>query len=755
MLFSPSIKQVLLLQGPMGPFFHRLAAELTQQGKQVTKINFNAGDWYYYREGLAYRDGLDAWPSYLERLIQERSIDAVVLFGDGRPYHRAAVAVAHKLGRQVLVFEEGYMRPDWITFERDGVNANSHVPRDPHFYRRLADGTREPGKSVPVGKSFRYGGWYSTVYSIALTLGALLYPRYTHHRPLNAVAEAFYWVRSGVRKLVYRFRERFVLERLVALHSGKYFLVALQVHCDYQLAHSGFATVEQFIEHVVASFAAHAPADHVLVIKHHPMDRPYREYGALMKSLAARHGLGERLVYIHDLHLPTLLRHASGSVMINSTVGLQSIQYGKPVKLLGKAVYDMPGLTYQGTLEDFWKRPGTVDDDLYRRFRAYLMRTNQLNGSFYKRLEGVATQTGVRWLSVLLATLLFAFGASRALAEVAPSELRADTSCGRDSEDCNPCVSDVPAQVASMFSDRVLSVAHDYSFRWSEALPPADVRPDDALVGGFTGYHVQGFARTNSDRVPFVASHSFHPHGSLYVVARDGAQLRVQAIQPLVVPHPSGVSVIGRYAMVADGEVVHLFDVERAHAVQSIRLVPHGLRTRRAGGGLGMAKLVNGHHLMIVSTPGSRNPGPRHVLFFELRKPLASRSQGMRALGSFPYAQPAGWEPDYAFSENLSVITECGSGSIYTLHASGDDRLRGHGYFRLSRVQAGSAGPELVPLARYRMPQRQRNCHPRSAASWFARADHKLELYCSERAAVRGLGLIDRESLRFKRRFVR
>ncbi len=402
MLSSPSIKHVLLLQGPMGPFFRRLAAELEQQGKQVTKINFNAGDWFYYREGIAYREGLEAWPSYLERLLEERSIDTIVLFGDGRPYHRAAIATAHKLARQVLVFEEGYVRPDWITFERDGVNANSHVPRDPNFYRELAEDTLEPGRATPVGTSFRYAGWYSTVYSIAITLGAFFYPRYTHHRPLHAVAEAFYWVRGGVRKLLYGVRERGVLTRLVARQSGKYFLVALQVHCDYQLAHSGFATVELFIEHVVASFASHAGTDQVLVIKHHPMDRPYREYGALMKSLAARHGLGERLVYIHDLHLPTLLRHARGSVMINSTVGLQSIQYGKPIKLLGKAVYDMQGLTYQGTLEEFWQHPGAVDDDLYRRFRAYLMRTNQLNGSFYKRLPTVATQTGVGWLSVLL-----------------------------------------------------------------------------------------------------------------------------------------------------------------------------------------------------------------------------------------------------------------------------------------------------------------------------------------------------------------
>jgi capsule polysaccharide modification protein KpsS len=161
--------------------------------------------------------------------------------------------------------------------------------------------------------------------------------------------------------------------------------------------HSRFTSVEEFIEEVVRSFAEHADPDHTLVLKHHPMDRAYKDYAGLIDSLAARHGLRDRVIYLHDQHLPTLLRHALGAVMINSTVGLQAISYGTPVKVLGDAIYDMPGLTHQGTLAHFWRAPGAVDEELYRGFRSYLLYTNQANGSFAQRLENVPEGAGIRW----------------------------------------------------------------------------------------------------------------------------------------------------------------------------------------------------------------------------------------------------------------------------------------------------------------------------------------------------------------------
>jgi len=75
------------------------------------------------------------WPQFLDRLIVDRAVSDVILFGDCRPLHRAAIRVAQSRGLRVYVVEEGYFRPDWITLEEGGVNGYSSLPRDPAWFR--------------------------------------------------------------------------------------------------------------------------------------------------------------------------------------------------------------------------------------------------------------------------------------------------------------------------------------------------------------------------------------------------------------------------------------------------------------------------------------------------------------------------------------------------------------------------------------------------------------------------------------------
>ncbi len=391
------IRHALLLQGPMGPFSRRFADDLRAAEISVTKVNLNAGDALFFRgpEAIAYRGTRGAFADFVRDLIAQRGIDGLIVFGDGRPYHRAAIEVARELSLPVLVLEEGYLRPNHVTVEREGVNGFSRLPRDPEAYRPFAD--VDTGPVTPAGRSFRYAGWYATLYAIALTFGRIAYPHYRHHRPLNAFVEAYRWVLSGARKLWYAHWERDVIETLLSSHDGRYFVLALQVHCDFQLEHSRFTSVDAFIEETVASFAAHAPRDQKLVVKHHPLDRAYRDYSRLIARLRREHGLEDRLVYVHDLHLPTLLKHCRGTVMINSTVGLQALEYGTPTKILGTAIYDLPGMTDQASLEQFWKHPKGPDPVLVRGFCNYLLLENQVNGNFYLPLEGTERGAGLIW----------------------------------------------------------------------------------------------------------------------------------------------------------------------------------------------------------------------------------------------------------------------------------------------------------------------------------------------------------------------
>jgi capsular polysaccharide export protein len=124
----------------------------------------------------------------------------------------------------------------------------------------------------------------------------------------------------------------------------------------------------------------------MLVIKHHPLDRGYHDYATLLAQLARVHGLKDRLIYIHDQHLPSLFDHMLGAVVINSTVGFSAVSHGAPVKTCGLAIYDIPGLTFQGSLDAFWSEAGTFrpDPQLFMRFRAFVIDHTQINCSFYK-----------------------------------------------------------------------------------------------------------------------------------------------------------------------------------------------------------------------------------------------------------------------------------------------------------------------------------------------------------------------------------
>ena len=97
--------------------------------------------------------------------------------------------------------------------------------------------------------------------------------------------------------------------------------------------------------------------------------------------------------------MPTILPHCRGTVVINSTAGLSAIGCGRPTKTVGTAIYDMPGLTWQGPLDRFWAEARDIAPDpvLHDRFRAELIVQTQINGNFYRRLDPAASATGLIW----------------------------------------------------------------------------------------------------------------------------------------------------------------------------------------------------------------------------------------------------------------------------------------------------------------------------------------------------------------------
>ncbi|MFT7860998.1 MAG: capsule biosynthesis protein, partial [Sulfurimonas sp.] len=173
--------------------------------------------------------------------------------------------------------------------------------------------------------------------------------------------------------------------------SKKYYFVALQTFEDFQIiSHSDYKNIEAFILEVLESFASSAPKDTYLVLKHHPMDRGKKDYKPFIKKHAKRLGVSSRVKAVYDLHLPTLLKNAIGTITINSTVGISSLYHHTPIICTGRCFYDIEGLTSKGlTLDQFWENYTEVDEELFKKFRCYLIEKTQINGSFYKGSESL------------------------------------------------------------------------------------------------------------------------------------------------------------------------------------------------------------------------------------------------------------------------------------------------------------------------------------------------------------------------------
>ncbi|EAI7933775.1 capsule biosynthesis protein [Campylobacter coli] len=375
-------KTVLLLQGPVGTFFHRLAIKMKKNKTKVFKLNFNGGDFLFYPSGKRCKCDEKDLENFYESFFKDKKIDAIVMYNDCRLIHAKAIKVAKGLGIGIWIFEEGYLRPYCITFEKDGVNANSSLPRDKNFYLSCNILTKESIKEIPGG--FKFMAFSAFLYWLFSFLLAPFFNNKLHHRTLFPF-EFLFWFRSLYRKYLYKLTEKKLNQKIYSLEK-KYFLAILQVYNDTQIKHHYKKSIEEFIEELILSFANHARAKSYLVFKHHPMDRGYRNYSKLINELSQKYHVEGRIFYVHDTYLPTLLKNALGCITINSTVGLSAILEGCPTKVCGNAFYNFEGLAYPKKLQFFWREAHAYkpNPNLVLNFKNYLLNTNQFNGNFYK-----------------------------------------------------------------------------------------------------------------------------------------------------------------------------------------------------------------------------------------------------------------------------------------------------------------------------------------------------------------------------------
>jgi capsular polysaccharide export protein len=160
----------------------------------------------------------------------------------------------------------------------------------------------------------------------------------------------------------------------------------LQRPGDSQLwRHSDFERTEAFLDRVVTSFAAHAPKSARLVVRAHPFDHGLDPHEPVLAKLARREGVADRVHSVERGKLHEVLPMVSGAICVNSTAGLAAVEFECPTVVLGRALYDMPGLTHQRGIDSFWQDPDRPNAALYQAFRNVLMAATQINGAYATR----------------------------------------------------------------------------------------------------------------------------------------------------------------------------------------------------------------------------------------------------------------------------------------------------------------------------------------------------------------------------------
>ena len=381
-------KTFLFLQGPHGPFFRQLGQMLRKAGVPVWRVGFNAGDAAFWGRApgyLPFPGELADWPKALATILKDHAITDIVLYGDTRPAHAEAVRQAKAQGLRVHVFEEGYLRPYWVTYERGGSNGHSRLMdfSVAEMRDRLARSDIDMPTPPAHWGDMRQHIFYGALYHWFVMFRNGRYPGFRPHRALPVHRETMLYTK---RLLLMPFLALHRRRATARIKSGgyPYHLALLQLEHDASFqAHSSFDDMQAFIAEVIGGFAQGAPAHHHLVFKAHPLESGQSPLRQMIRQAALQHKIAARTHYLRGGKLAQILDQARSAVTVNSTSGQQALWRGIPLKAFGTAVFSKPQFISDQPLAAFFATPQRPDAKAYREYRQFLLETCQVPGGFY------------------------------------------------------------------------------------------------------------------------------------------------------------------------------------------------------------------------------------------------------------------------------------------------------------------------------------------------------------------------------------
>lgn len=354
---------ILLLQGPVGPFFDDLQKAFIEENIPNKRILFNPGDTLFstqkeYTE--QFKGNLEDWSKWIKNYLIENKINYIVLYGSDRPIHSIARKAALELNVNVLSLEEGYFRPGYVTIEEGGNNTSSPLAgklpnksfnSDPY----LLDGISQ--KNI-YKNSFRNKCLYSFSYYLVSELFSSSGQRKLFHKHINLLNQVKSWAKNYILWYLKRKKEIFLYQEI---SINDYYLVVLQMDADMQsrFQSNGWKKMD-LIKETIQSFSRFAPKSSKLVFKVHPLERGHYRHFELIKSIAVNFGVLSRIYVVQTGGIAKWLKSAKGMITINSTAGFSAIYHGCPILVLGNAIYDHPNFSYkyesESDLNGFWEK---------------------------------------------------------------------------------------------------------------------------------------------------------------------------------------------------------------------------------------------------------------------------------------------------------------------------------------------------------------------------------------------------------------
>lgn len=379
------MRRFLFLQGPISPFFSELGARLRALGHAVHRINLCLGDKMIWRGpgAVDFTARAAEWPGFIAAFLDTHAITDIVLLGEQRFYHREAIAAARARGIEVVATDFGYLRPDWITFEFDGLGRDSRFPRDPAAILALAETLPPPDLASHHRDSFFNQAAMDVAYHVVS-----LIPGFFRHYESHQLYHPVQVYLGTLSRILTRRRANRRADAIIAGLRGRgpLFLMAMQMETDFSVrAYSHYPDLDTAIEEVTQSFAAHAPAEAQLLFKVHPLDPAIKNWRRRVTRIAQRAGVAERVHYLGGGNLGAITENVQGVITINSTVGLRAIVDQLPTHTLGEAIYKIPGLVHEGPLDRFWTEGHPPNPELREAFLRGIAYCLHIRGVYYAR----------------------------------------------------------------------------------------------------------------------------------------------------------------------------------------------------------------------------------------------------------------------------------------------------------------------------------------------------------------------------------